>query len=200
MAHPIPWKTVCYNHIMKNIIWMSLGENCLSQTIINDLGLTSIVSPYSWALGTIDHILNIQEKDFNVNDYTQSIDTVYNETYSVHKTSKNSNDRWFKDANKILTFRHHNFSIQKDYEQIARRFDRYKALNEESIVFLYHYRTTGNSQNYKYVRSRLEYFISKYYPKSKVIMFYKTEAADGTINLIDRKNNVFEFEIKATTP
>jgi hypothetical protein len=185
---------------MKNIIWVSLGENCLSQQIINDLGLNSIIGPYSWAIGSIDHILNIQEKDFSVDDYTEVTEPIYNQTYSIHKTSKNSNDSWFKDANKSLTFRHHNFSIQKDYEQMARRFDRHKALNDENIVFLYYYRATENSPNYEYVRSRLEYFISKYYPKSKAVMFYRTDGDEGTINLIDSKSNVFEFEIKTTTP
>jgi hypothetical protein len=185
---------------MKNIVWVSLGENCLPQTIINDLGLNSIVSPYSWAIGTIDHILNMQEKDFSLDDYRQFVDTVYNETYSIHKTSKNSNDYWFKNGQEFLIFRHHDFSKQKDYEEIARRFARYKALNDKNLVFLYHYRITENSQNAKQVRSRLEHFISKYYPKAKAVMFYKTEANDGTINLIDKKNNVFEFEIKTTTP
>jgi hypothetical protein len=185
---------------MKNIVWVSLGENCLPQTIINDLGLNSIVSPYSWAIGTIDHILNMQEKDFSLDDYRQFVDTVYNETYSIHKTSKNSNDYWFRNSQEFLIFRHHDFSKQKDYEAIARRFARYKALNDENIVFLYYYRATENSPNYEYVRSRLEYFISKYYPKSKAVMFYRTDGDENTINLIDSKSNVFEFEIKTTTP
>lgn len=185
---------------MENITWVSLGENCLTQEIINDLGVNCVVSPYSWALSTIDHILNLQEKELIVEDYFQALEPIYNEKYSVHKTSKNSNNSFFIETNKNLVFRHHDFiSNSQDYEKIQRRMDRYKSLNNEDVVFLYYYRVS-EIPNYQYVRSRLEFFISKYYPKAKALMFYPTNSDERSITLVQDKNNVFEFEVKTLIP
>jgi hypothetical protein len=183
---------------MNSITWVSLGENCLSQEIINDLGVKTIVSPYSWGFSTIDHIINLQEEDFLINYYEQNTCPKWEEKYSVHKTSKNSNDSFFVETGKILIFRHHDFfSNNEDYEKIKRRMDRYKSLNSDEIVFLYHHRI-GQTANPEYVRSRLEYFLLEYYPKAKALMFYEVESEQRGIRLIQDKNNVFEFEVKTT--
>jgi hypothetical protein len=183
---------------MKNITWVSLGESCISQDIINSLGIKTIVSPYSWAFSSIDHIINLQEEEFAIDDYCQTTCPVLQEKYSVHKTSKNNNDSFFVETGKSLAFRHHDFfSNNEDYETIKRRMDRYKSLNSNDVVFLYNYRI-GQTKENEYVRSRLEYFLTKYYPKAKALMFYEVKSEQRGIDLIEDKNNVFEFKLKTT--
>jgi hypothetical protein len=183
---------------MENITWISLGENCVPQMIINKLGIKTIISPYSWAFSSIDHIINLQEEDFLIKDYEQTTCPIWKEKYSVHKTSKNSDDSFFVETGKTLAFRHHDFfSNNEDYEKIKKRMNRHKSLDGDGIVFLHYYRF-GETPNCEYVRSRLEYFLNKYYPKAKILMFYKVYNEQMGIRLIQYKNNVFEFEIKTT--
>jgi hypothetical protein len=181
---------------MKNIIWVSLGENCVSQQIINKLGVKTAVSPYSWAFSTIDHIINLQEEDFLIKDYEQATCPILKEKYSVHKGSKNSNDSFFVKTGKTLAFRHHDFfSNSENYEKIKRRMDRHKSLAGDGVVFLYHHRI-GDTPNCEYVRSKIEYFLDKYYPEAKALMFYEVKDKQIEMRLVQYKNNVFEFEIK----
>jgi hypothetical protein len=181
---------------MNNTTWVSLGENCVSQWIINDLGLKTIISPYSWGFSTIDHIINLQEEDFTIENYAQENHPFLHEKYTIHKTSKNSNDSFFVSSSKTFAFRHHDFFSNYDnYKKIKRRMNRYKSLNSDEIVFLYHHRI-GQTPSSEYVRSRLEYFLLEYYPKAKALMFYEVESKQKGIRLVEDKNNVFEIEVK----
>lgn len=175
--------------------WLSLGENCLSQNIINDLGLKTLTSPFAWTSVTIDHILNIQDTEFSKLDYDYYPVDTNGIAGPWHKTSKNSDDSIFAERHHQMYFFHNDFlAKEEEYNKIARRFERYHSLAIEKNVFLYHYRYSNN-MNVAYVRSKLEHFIATYYPNSVAVLLYQTIAPNKSVNLVSESNSVLEFDI-----
>jgi hypothetical protein len=182
---------------MNEKTWLSIGENCLTQNIINTLKLKSLSTPFSWAISNIDHIIYAMEEKNIFKNKENFYITNDQETKVFYRYSDHTTKKHFAKNSEVLEkmhFPHHNF-IEKieDFKKITTRHQRlYDLSNTDNLIFLYHYRSPDideySHKSLEYVRERLSYFKETFFPNSKIVMFYKLYNETKDVVLINEKD------------
>lgn len=137
--------------------YISLGENCLTDNILERFGIKSFATPYSHGRSNIDYAIHLEREkyidllkiDFLYYGYAGKTKVVRNLHYS-------KSDNIFNEMHvKGFEFTHHDVINNETHrESYERKIERMLSIDDKSkIKFYYHYRNCDN-QN-------LEIFISK---------------------------------------
>jgi len=127
-----------------DVIFFSLGENCLADGILERNNLKSFSSPFSSGRSNIEYILNFEKenyidflnKDFLKYEYLQTgKKVVRNKKYVITENK-------YHDLSKSgIEFTHHDVINNEEVRQtIKRRYTRLLDLRNVNIIILYHHR------------------------------------------------------------
>jgi len=130
------------------MLFLSLGENCLPDNILNRYHLKSFSTPFSSCRSNIEYILqceedcykNLEDDSFYVSrKNTHGVDSIFN-------TSFHSDECYNKTSKDGFEFPHHDIITSgKDKDSIKRKINRMSHIKGlYNIVFLYHYRYCDN--------------------------------------------------------
>ena len=142
------------------LAWISLGENCFGQGLINRVGKKTIISPWAWGRSNVEYIIEAEKLN-----YKRILDTsnLYHEDAYGTKVVrsnliKNCSNLYEKSVSNNLEFTHHDpISSDKDKDSLQRKFDRFKEINGD-YIFIYHHRKNSNS-DLKTLRKKLDELI-----------------------------------------
>ena len=197
--------TVGVRNQFSNTYYLSIGENCLTDNILDRFKIKSFSTPYSHGRSNLDYAIHLEKDNYRnllkpeylYYDYVGDTKVVRNNYYS-------KSDSIYNDLHKNgFEFTHHdvlNNDLQrKSYERkIARMlsFDKTKTLK-----FVYHYRNNDDLNLEKFV-SKAEQFLKLYQEKDiccEFIFFFQEIVAEDSqraITEIHNSNNVKGFQIK----
>ncbi|QBC43668.1 DUF1796 family putative cysteine peptidase [Iodobacter fluviatilis] len=175
-----------------NPIWLSLGENCLSDNILQRHGLKSFSSPYAASRSNIDYVIALEKENYASILLKENL--VYEDAWGkkvVRSTSIiNADDIYEPSCSKGFEFTHHDpISSINDRNSFQRRIQRLNEFRKKKdVVFLYHHRITERSNLIK-LREKFSTFISFYLGNQSnchLIFFYQTLIPKGgdSLNLI----------------
>lgn len=198
-------KTVGVRNQFSNTYFLSIGENCLTDNILDRFKIKSFSTPYSHGRSNLDYVIAL-EKDNYANllnpeylyyDYVGETKVVRNKYYS-------KSDSIYNDLHKNgFEFTHHdvinNDAQRKSYQRKIERmlsFDKGKTLK-----FVYHYRNNDDLDLEKLVQ-KAEQFLNLYKNKGiscEFIFFIQEIVAEDpqrAITKIHDANNVKGFLLK----
>lgn len=189
---------------MKKTLWLSLGQNCLSQEIINTLNLDTEYTIFSWSKSTVDQILSMEKNDYEealkISSYIFD-EAKYADGHRMpfNPNIVNQNNDVYTSDNFYFETTHLNIiESQEDYEKLIRRHERlrdYLNNKEIQIIFLYHY-STRKPGGPEHVRSNLKRLLDTYYHNAKVVMFSSYMDDSRGIDLVYSDDNLLEFQIR----
>lgn len=128
---------------MDRYIIISMGENCLSDDILNRYDLKSFSSPFSSGRSNVEYILDFEKEnyvDFLNPDYLKY------ESFNGKKVPRNikyvtTQNHYSDSCSHGMEFTHHDVISDPSLKKtIARRYERLQKLSKKNIVFVYHNR------------------------------------------------------------
>lgn len=135
----------------KNIVYLSIGENCLTDIILERHGLKSFSTPYSYARSNIDYVIALESDNYS-NLLNQDGLHYANEPGLPPKAVRTENiikcDNIYSQAHqKGFEFTHHDvIGNREHFDSYTRKTERMRQLRakEQPVCFLYHYRHNPN--------------------------------------------------------
>ena len=184
-----------------NRVYVSFGENCLTDDILDRHKLKSFSTPYSSMISNAEYILNIEQSDFN--DF---LNLEYLE-YQKHKSKGPHNGKlvpcstiynktkneYLGDKNYGFEFTHHDVIGSKEIrDKIQQRVDRMVQLRSKKKFIIFYHHRKNEKTNIEILLKDLQK-IQEIYSIGK----YKAEIVFFTQNLISKKENrSFNYEKK----
>lgn len=193
-----------------NFLWVSIGENCLTQNIIRDLGLNTLHSPFSWGRSSIDHVLYFLETDFREALDIQHFQKSKRETtvgfpgnvglsndnilQFAKVQSENIHDPWHD----LFEWTHHDISQIEHYQQQEKRIQRFLSFkNVDNLIFLYFYKIDDvNNPDTERVIKKLQRFLSFFKGNNvHAALFYVNKNITDLKRVESKRHkNILEFE------
>ena len=183
-------------------LWLSLGENCLSDSILERSDLKSYSSIYGSARSNIDYGIAMQSQNYK--GLFNKDNAVYGSLYGADRLRSSlynkSDDIFHEIHSNGFEFTHHDWVKN---ESFIKTFERRIARTQESIgkknfVFLYHHRYTEKS-DISLLVNKLHEFKNFFEVNDKVchiILFYQNKISSPSERKISMKNEnsgVIEF-------
>ena len=156
-------------------LFVSIGENCLADDILQRHGQKAFSTPYSFARSNIDYAIKLEETEYNT---LLLPDNLY---YSLNEHVVRS--KIITECDQIYNFMHLNgfefthhdvIKDEKCIESYKRKINRMKQLKNTNrpICFLYHYRYNDNMDTQKIIK-KAETFVNFYNLSAFVAIFYQ---------------------------
>lgn len=146
-------------------LWLSLGENCLSDGILQRHNLKSFSTPYSNGRSNLDYALALEKINYiGYLDKTNLFyDSVNDEKVVKSSLIKNSDNIYFTPHMSGFEFTHHDvINSENAIKNLKRKTTRIlKIRGKKNVVFLYHYRINENS-NHKLLFNKAIEFVNLY--------------------------------------
>ncbi len=162
----------------RQFIWLSLGENCLSDDILRRHGKKCFSTPYSHCRTNIDYALALEAEDYQSLLLPSELETAMAFGQSVVRSRHYHCDPIFHPScSKGFEFSHYDLLNEwRDRESFERKISRLQQLRcRKNVVFLYHHRWTANS-NLALLRAKIDRFVG-FYTTTKVrcvvVCFYQ---------------------------
>lgn len=189
-------------HKDDDYLWLSLGENCLSDSILQRSYLKSYSSIYGSARSNIDYSMKMQRENYKgLLDKDNTVYEILNGSNVLRSSLYNESDDIFNGLHSNgFEFTHHDWVKNKN---LIKTFERRISRTQENIgnknfVFLYHHRYTEKSDVKLLVNKLNEFkrFFEVNDKKCYVILFYQNIVSDSSERKISMKNEgdgVIEF-------
>ncbi|MFI2829467.1 DUF1796 family putative cysteine peptidase [Klebsiella aerogenes] len=196
---------MCKKNQDEKTVWLSLGENCLPDDILNRFHLKSYSSPFASCRSNIDYIISMHENNYNgLLDIKNSINGVILGKNVLRSSIYNKCHPVYHDLHiNGFEFTHHNWAVNKNIKSsLQRRIDRFKKdIGTKNIILLYHHRKT-NKSDIEYIIKRLSEFSNKLTTNGMectIALFYQELVqCRKDRKLIKRypSDNVYEYEFR----
>lgn len=185
-----------------NYLWLSLGENCLSDSILQRSYLKSYSSLYGPVRSNIDYNIEMQSKNYE--GLLEKDNTNYGDLngQEVLRSSRyNQADNIFHDLHcNGFEFTHHDWVKNNKFVQtFERRISRtQEGIGNKNFIFLYHHRYTEKS-DIDFLRQKLNIFREFFEKNNKecyIILFYQNKISNvNERKLVFKKadNKIIEF-------
>lgn len=129
--------------LKKNAVYLSFGENCLTDNILNRYGIKSFTTPYSHGLSNIEYILQIEKDRYSNFFNPEYLD--YNESggktvlrLTCYNKIENSYDNSCMNG---FEFTHHDVKNNSSHrEAFKRRVSSILNLKNKHLFIFYHHR------------------------------------------------------------
>lgn len=136
---------------MARPIFCSLGENCLTQGMIDRKKLPTLITPFSWARSNafiaLQHIQD-EFRDLLQPEFLEKIE-VNGEFVANNRRHISTDHSFHRSVSAGFELTHHDvMSSEKARASVERKIERFRNLSFESaepVIFLYHHRFTGSS-------------------------------------------------------
>ncbi len=137
-----------HQNIKKNKLYLSFGENCLTDNILSRYDIKSYSTPYSSGRSNIEYILQIEKDNFKnfLNPEYMKYDFV-EQNKVVRLTVYNELKNKYQDlCMHGFEFTHHDvLGNLKLRETMKRRYERLLNINDKKLCIFYHNRFGGNT-------------------------------------------------------
>ena len=145
-------------------VFISLGENCLVDARLKKAGLKTESFPFGSARINIEilkQIIDTDFKDFLNLEHIQKVMSYQNVVYKNSVYTSN-NDIYHESSCIGLEFGHINIYEEEGRASMERKVERFKRVmsSDEKVVFVYHYRYSGNQDIEKLIVRFREFFKS----------------------------------------
>lgn len=194
---------------MSKRTWISFGENCLTQTLINNIGLNTTYTPFTFTRTNPDYVLHFERNGYDLlkdkDNFVQRDEQFYKTSYKNEiDTGKN-----FIQASRVLAFGHHDVLESEDaMQKISRRADRMPELRDKKLSILYYHMVDADTDSFPslektgngmapsriYILKKLKQ-IKKYYPNADILFFYRVHSNTRSVSLVSSDNSIYEFAI-----
>lgn len=192
------------NH--KSIIYLSIGENCLTDIILERHGLKSFSTPYSYARSNIDYAIALEENNYS---NLLSKDSLYyaNEQGLPPKAVRSKHivkcaNIYSQAHQKGFEFTHHDVIGDKEhFDSYTRKIERMRQnkVGVHPLCFFYHYRNNPN-MNIDKLLSKIVEFLDFYnhdnIKKAMAVVF--TQQIDKKEKFLEQfniKKNILLFKL-----
>lgn len=161
------------------MLWLSLGENCLSDDILKRHGLKSFSTPFSHGRTNIDYVLQLEDISCEMFLKDENIAHEYiGETKVARSKLLDCSNIFEQSVSNGFEFTHHDVkSSEEARDSYKRKIDRLKSIKgNDDVVFLYHHRF-HNNKNLIELFSKLDKLSRSYESKGKrcsIICFTQT--------------------------
>lgn len=192
-----------YRHNFRSeVLWVSLGENCLADDILRRHNRKSFSSVFSSGRSNIEYIIQMEKDDYKnllkeeyLQHHPDGARAVVRSTFYKHCVGCYSERHMLG-----FEFSHHDpLSIKEDNRAFKRRIERQlKYRGNKNFFFLYHHRITDNS-DLPLLRAHLRELLSFYNVRGcdcKVVLFYQNIIAENLtrwIDFIGQDSGLLEF-------
>jgi hypothetical protein len=133
----------------RDILWLSLGENCLPDNILHRHGLKSFSTPYSHGRSNIDYALALEKNNYDgLLDPTHLAHGISEKKQVVRSTLFNQCDDLYNEMHmRGFEMTHHDvIGSEKDRDTFFRKISRQLEIRgKKKIVFFYHHRVNKNT-------------------------------------------------------
>lgn len=187
----------------KEHLWLSLGENCITDDILKRHKLKSFSTPYSSGRSNIDNILQLEANNYKGLLEHKNLDQTifWGKSVVRSKIYNKSDDSYHQSVSNGFEFTLHDPINSTDhFESFTRKISRMQSIrNSENIVFLYYHRKSPNSQITE-LRNKLSSLSDIYSGECnicKVVLFHQTlvlRKEDRGLKIKNTGNNIIEFE------
>jgi len=191
-------------------LWLSLGETCLAQHIINDNSLNTKYTPYSWTGTTLDRILSAEKDNYQkisdpqyfVYDFDYYPGLPQNqEYYAATNVAYNTDSKIFcKRFNGFYFFHDRDIAYNKDtMDNFKKRLSRMQSLSEQRIIFVYYYQALPNDtdRSPESVREMLREFAKPYVSNGNdvrlLLIHQNVDDSKKEYELVYEDDMLFEF-------
>lgn len=185
-------------------IWLSLGENCLTDNILQRHGLKSFATPFSHGRSNIDYILNLERRNYvGLLDKQNLHYEDLNDKKVVRSTLINSCDNIYHELHMNgFEFTHHDVIKSEEARiSIQRKIDRLiKYKGKKNYVFFYHWRINKN-MNKEILIEKLNDLVKIYSIQNKkcnIVIFTQniiSKKAERGINYSSFSESLHFFEL-----
>lgn len=156
-------------------VFLSLGENCLSDNILDRNGLKSFSSPYASARSNIEYALLFEKEqysDFLNPEYLRK-ELFHSQTAVVrNKKYVELCNRYDRSVTNGFEFTHHNVLDNHTLrDTLRRRYKRMLNLKKKHIVFLYHHRVCDQT-DHNLLIDHLNQFAEIYRSRGNTVSIY----------------------------
>ncbi|HGS6273387.1 TPA: DUF1796 family putative cysteine peptidase [Klebsiella variicola subsp. variicola] len=187
----------------EDLVWISLGENCLSDDILKRHYKKSYSSLYAAGRSNIEYALDMDKNNYKDLLSKVNLEYAYVGSHRVVRSIiyKSSSPNYNNLHLNGFEFTHHNPIENVEHKKsFNRRIKRMiEGKGRKNYVFLYHHRSCEN-QDLNRIRENLIKFKEQYQINNKkcfVIFFYQTAICNrqkrGIYN-ISNSNNILEFQ------
>ena len=190
------------NNSLAEVLWISLGENCLPDDILRRHKRKSFSSVFSSGRSNIEYILQMERDNYrhllekaHLQNFPDGEQTVVRSTWYARCEGHYS-------ARHMLGFEftHHDpLRIKEDNRAFQRRISRQLSYRgNKDFVFLYHHRITGHSDLAR-LRDHLKDFLALYNTRDcdcKLVLFYQqpiAAEAEKRLEFIPHDGGLLEF-------
>lgn len=196
-------KWMCRKNLKSEILWVSLGENCLPDDILRRHNRKSFSSVFSSGRSNIEYILAMEKDDYQHLLRKECLQHFPDgEREVVRSTFYKDCIGQYSERHRLgFEFSHHDpLRIREDNRAFKRRITRQlEYRGHRDFVFLYHHRITDNS-NLSLLRDHLNlllsiYNVGKYH--CRIVLFYQsiiTQNNPKHITFTPHDTGLLEFE------
>ena len=181
-------------------LFLSLGENCLTDNILDRHGVKSFSTPYSHGRSNIDYAIALERQNYE--GLLEKSTLYYPNTADVPKLAVRSNlinecDEIYSQMHmRGFEFTHHDvINNQNHRDSFKRKISRMLECRADKILFFYHYRTNP-MENLEKLYVKLNEFL-RFYSNAKVIVFFQRIISKNGVRKISKtkiSDNLFLFE------
>lgn len=186
------------------MLWLSLGENCLTDDILSRHGKKSFSTPYSPCRSNIEYALLLERSDYEGMLESSNLEMKLTKSKQVVRSTSifGCGDNYYPSHMRGFEFTHHNpLSSKKDYDSFKRKIQRMKDIRgRQNICFLYFHRKNEKSNISKLINNLREF--KKFYKSNdnEVYMaFFYQEIIEDDMDrslIFNLNEDVMEFRFK----
>lgn len=186
---------------LKKDIYISIGENCLSDDILSRNNLKSFSSPFSSGRSNIEYILAFEKENYAdiLNPEFLLYESDGNKKVARNKKYVSVENRYNESCMNGLEFTHHDIINDENVrERIKVRINRMLGLKNKRIVMLYHHRKCDDTDMQLLIHhlSELSSIYESRNNKVRIYLYYQIIVMDQEQRHVEyyRERNVYVFK------
>lgn len=171
-----------------DVLWLSLGENCLTDDILRRHQRKSYSHVFSSARSNIEYVLQMEKDNYRYLLQKEHLACCIEEGHDVLRSTRyiDCENIYSENHMKGFEFSHHNpLSVAEDHRAFKRRIARaIQTRGSKNIVFVYHHRINPRS-NLTFIRDKLTTLIKLYTTSQvscQVVLFYQQIDDENSVN------------------
>ena len=190
----------------RQVLYLSIGENCLTDAILKRHGLKSFSTPYSHSRSNIDYVIEIEQNDYCNLLCPDSLYYANEQGIPLNAVRSKSiikcEDIYSSAHQKGFEFTHHDvISDPKSINSYMRKIERMRQLRKQNqpVCFFYHHRY-NDKMNPEKIISKIFKFL-EFYNKTDVkravavVFFQRIDTNNKFLEHFDMGNGILVFKL-----
>lgn len=165
---------------MNDLLWLSLGENCLPDDVLKRHSRKSFSTPYSSGRSNIDYALQLERTGYD--GLLSKENLAFGDAWGTRVVRSSivvrSDNIFEPGCSKGFEFTHHNpLESESDRLSYERKISRLLDIRgTRNVLFLYHHRQNKNSNLHQVIEKLLEFsrFYSSEHAECRIALFHQS--------------------------